>query len=144
MGESTGVGRLAPWLRRRVALLRSTTMRRSFPVGVEVVSVPVATDDVVAEAGWQHETPTLDRGLRVDLLCRLMSGLSGPVAVVVVRPGHHAARTDSDLAWTGPAETAAGVCGLDLAAVVMVSRWGWLDLLGEQRRDWKRLRIRTR
>ena len=140
MSEPTDLDRLAPWLRRRVAELRASTMCRSFPLSVEVIPVPGDLDDRRRhrDDGRQH-----DRGFQVDLLCRLMAGADGAVAVVVVRPGHHAARTDTDGTWNAAARAAADVCGAPLAAVVIVSRWGWLDLLSGRRRDWKRLRIRS-
>lgn len=148
MSEPTDLDRLAPWLRRRVAELRSSTLRRSFVLSVEVVPVP----DPGAPTGPDNRRTRrddgrpLDRGLRVDLLCRLMAGVEStgtPVVVVVVRPGHHAAHTDEDAAWTGSARAAADICRLPLAGVVTVSRWGWLDLVSGRRRDWKRLRIRS-
>lgn len=147
MSEPTDLDRLAPWLRRRVAELRSSTLRRSFPISVEVVPVP-GDDSDAPDAPDDRRTHRpdggpLDRGLQVDLLCRLMAGADVPVAVIVVRPGHHAAHTDTDGTWAAAARAAADVCGLPLAGAVVVSRWGWLDLLSERRRDWRRLRIRS-
>lgn len=144
MPEPTSLELLTPWLRRRVARLRSTTMSRSFPTSLEVVSPlhPAGADDV-AHAGGECPFAGLDRALQVDLLCRLMAAVPSPAAVVVTRPGHHAARTVDDMGWLGPADTAGGVCGVELAAVVVLSRWGWLDLVSGRRRDWKRLRIRS-
>lgn len=160
MPDPTTLQQLAPWLRFRVASLRSAAATRTRREQVEVVS-PAIDGDVderatggVVRAAWPCPsggpdgreplgTPAvLDRGLRVDLLCALMPAVPEPCAVVVSRAEHHDTCSEEDLAWTGAAHAAAGITAADLVAVVMVSRWGWLDLLSGQRRDWKRLRIR--
>lgn len=147
MGDPTTLERLLPWLRLRVARLRSTTTSRSFPTCVEVVALG-RNDDIdgdlsaLVHARLDPAPAAPDRGLRVDLLCRLLFAAPGPCVVVVTRPDYHDVCTEDDLAWSGSAVAAAGVSAVDLAGVVMLSRWGWLDLLSGRRRDWKRLRIR--
>jgi len=142
MATPTDLDPWVPWLRHRVAALRASTVRRTFPGSVEVVGPPEAAGSDLSPTRCAGDGRLLDRGLRVDVLCRLMPCTPGEVAVVVVRPGHHETPTETDRAWVGAAFAAAGVRGQQLIGVVLVSRWGWLDLLSGQRRSWKRLRIR--
>lgn len=121
------------WLRLRVGQLRAATQSRTFPTAVEVVGGP----------GWTDlGAPSADHGLRVDLLCRLLAGHGGAATVAVIRPGPHE-RRDEDMAWARAALVAADVVGVSLTTVVIVSRWGWLDLASGEQRTWKRLRVRA-
>jgi hypothetical protein len=143
--DATLASALHPWLRLRVAALRGSTLRRVFPASVEVVDVPPLPGCVDPRAGvssWQHDGDVLDRGLRVDLIARLAAGRATRIAVVVVRPGHHLEGTAEDAQWCGAAQQAAGHLDKQLAAVVLLSRWGWLDRLSGEHREWRRLRVR--
>jgi hypothetical protein len=135
---------IARWLRRRVARLRAETRRRMFPTCVEVLdadSVVRSPYQGCADA-WVGDSRPPDRGLRVDLLCRLW-GARTTAVVVIVRPGRHEVRTDEDAEWFGAAVQAAAILDATLAAFVVVSRWGWRDLISDSHREWRRLRIRS-
>jgi hypothetical protein len=142
--DATLAPALHPWLRLRVAALRGSTLRRVFPASVEVIDVPPLPGGLPGPgvSSWQHDGDVLDRGLRVDLIGRLAAGRTPRIAVVVVRPGHHLDVTAEDAQWCGAARQAAGHLDRQLAAVVLLSRWGWLDQLSGEHREWRRLRIR--
>lgn len=88
---------------------------------------------------------THDQGLRFDLVDALVDGLveqwpaGEPAWGWLTRPGV-AEVHDCDLGWLAAALHAFGVHGLPLEGFRAVTRTGWLDLLTEESRTWKRLR----
>ncbi|MDP9392222.1 MAG: hypothetical protein M3P89_12800 [Actinomycetota bacterium] len=128
-----------PWLRGRVALLRRTTRCRHFPASLEVVAVGTAAG-APAAATWSADDTRLDHALRVEVLVRLLTGRAHPLAVVWVRPGHHDPG-DGDFAWLAASRVAADVALASVPAVVVVSRWGWTELVTGAQRSWVRLRV---
>ncbi len=136
---------LAGWLRDRVLALRASTRRRSFPSSLEVVAAGAAPGDA-PHAAWCYGSEPCDHGLRVDVLVRMLTdcrcrGLSR-VALVHVRPGPHEP-ADHDLAWAAAGTAAAPIAEVELATVLVVSRWGWLDLASGVQRSWVRPRGRS-
>jgi hypothetical protein len=135
---------MARWLRQRVARLRAGTRRRTFPTCIEVFDA----DPFIEQSGegssksWISDDLPVDRGLRVDIVCGLW-GARAAAAVAVVRSGRHEVRTDEDAEWLGATVQAAGILDARLTAFVVVSRWGWRDLIGDSHREWRRLRIRS-
>jgi hypothetical protein len=145
--ESSGARRhpLRRWLRARVMTLRAATRRRLFPGAVELVADGASAHEGPA-AAWCYGDEPCDHALRVDVLVRLLTdcGCRGLAAVnlVHVRPGPHEA-SDLDLGWAAAADAAAAISGVEVRTVLVVSRWGWLDLRTGDRRSWVRLRPRA-
>jgi hypothetical protein len=135
---------LGRWLRARVIRLREATRRRVFPAAVELVA-PGADAGDAPVATWVHDEPP-DHALRVDVLVRLLTdcrcGGLRVVSLVHVRPGPHEPG-DLDLAWLAAARIAAQISGVELVTVLVLSRWGWLDLLTGAERSWARPRRRV-
>jgi hypothetical protein len=137
---------LARWLRARVIALRAETRCRVFPATVELVP-PDAGPGTGPLASWAYGDEPTDHGLRVDVLARLFTdcrcrGAPG-VTLVHVRSGRHDP-SDADLGWAAAAATAADIGGVGLGTVVVLSRWGWRDLVSGAERCWLRPRDRPR
>jgi hypothetical protein len=133
---------LARWLRARVLALRASTRRRTFPPTVELVAADAAAGDAPL-AAWCYAGEDCDHGLRVDVLVRMLTdcrchGVSRAV-LVHVRPGPHEP-ADTDLGWAAAGSVAAAIADVELASVLLVSRWGWLDLVSGAQRSWVRPR----
>lgn len=135
---------LAPWLRARVLALRASTRRRVFPGSVELVPAGGAAGEAPV-ASWRYDEEPLDHALRVDVLVRLLTDCAcrgvWRVGLVHVRPGSHEP-TDLDFGWAAAGATAASISGVDVHSVLVVSRWGWLDLRSGATRRWVRPRDR--
>jgi len=151
-GDAEAEHPLAGWLRGRVAALRATTPRRTFPAAVELVA-PCACAGADPEAAWRYGNERTDHGLRVEVLVRLLTDCRcrartratrvTSVTLVHVRPGPHEP-TDADLGWAAAASVAGAIAGVDVVSAVALSRWGWYDLRTGQQRSWVRLRARPR
>ncbi len=133
------------WLRARVIALREATRRRVFPAGIELVA-PAAGAEEPALAAWAYAEDAGDHGLRVDVLVRLLTDCAcrgvPALTLVHVRPGPHEPG-DLDLAWLSAARVAGPITGVEVPTVVVVSRWGWLDLTTDAQRSWVRARRRS-
>jgi hypothetical protein len=142
---------LAGWLRARVLRLRQSS-RRTFAPSLELARLePRARDEpaLVVRTGVQRAD---DHALRVELLNRMLADCE-PVppedpldstggcrqALVYVRPGPPELG-DSDVAWAAAARCQAGMTASHVERVLVLTRWGWLDMASGERRTWVRLR----
>jgi hypothetical protein len=137
---------LAAWLHARVLALRASTQRRNFPAAIEVVA-PGTPAGGGPMTSWIYGAEQHDHALRVEVLLRLLTDcrLRGVAraSLVHVRPGPHEPG-DPDLGWAAAAGAASGISGVAVDAVLLVSRWGWLDLASGVGRSWVRPRARRR
>jgi hypothetical protein len=125
-------------LRREVGLLRRRETRRTFDTAVHVGELGGQSAGFVARA---QDLPVLDAGLRTDVVCGLLAGLTTATATAwVVRAGTPETQ-DVDLRWYAAARSATDVLGRRLDGCYVVTRTGWLDLLTGRRRTWVRLRL---
>lgn len=127
-------------LREAVAELRRSDRRRSFPPVLHVGHPGRVDADFVDLPAHR-----LDHDLRAEVVAALLSRcrpvLSRPVTWLT-RPGSPVTE-DVDLAWYAAARAAYGEAGVALMMVV-VTPDGWYDPRTDTRRQWKRLRIRSR
>ena len=153
-GALTVSAALATWLRGRVLELRQTGRRQRFAARLELVSTVPGSVEVLACRSSVEEID--DHALRVDLLSRLLMSVDleqaghapgvvlrrfpGPaVALVHVRPGLPEP-SDSDIAWLAAARCQAGMTAVAVSCAFALTRWGWVELAGGERRTWVRLR----
>ena len=86
-----------------------------------------------------------EASLRADLVERAIDGLRDTNgACAWVTRGGYLGTTDADAAWFAAAREGYARHGLTLPAFVVVTRTAWLDLVGGQRRVWRRVRNRSR
>jgi hypothetical protein len=142
---------LAGWLRGRVLRLRQGSTRRNFASCLELVRLePGALDE--SPLVFRADTARADdHALRVELLTRMLvdcepwpaegrAEIGGDRhALVHVRPGPPQL-ADSDIAWAAAARCQAGMTTLHLERVLVVTRWGWVDVASGEHRTWVRLR----
>lgn len=125
-------------LRREVGLLRQRETRRAFDTAVYVGTLGGERDSFVLRA---RDLPTLDRGLRVDVVAELLERTPDELCTAwTVRPGtaeHH----DEDGHWHAAARAAFAMHGRPLEAFYAITRYGWRDVATGASRSWKRLRL---
>jgi hypothetical protein len=138
----TGADNLEAVLRAEVGRLRRRETRRVFDSGVHVgvLGGPHAT--FVARA---QDVPALDAALRVDVVAALLDDALEEVRAAdcgawLTRPGRPAVH-DEDLLWLAASQNAFGMHGITPAGFHALTRYGWLDVLTGERREWKRLRL---
>ena len=87
----------------------------------------------------------MDRALRTDLVERALDGLlvTDGACAWLTRPGE-LGTSDADVEWYAAARTAFARHRLRLTAFCVLNRTGWVDLVSGQRREWTRVRSRTR
>jgi hypothetical protein len=125
-------------LRREVGLLRQRETRRTFDTAVHVGRLGGESAGFVARA---QDLPVLDAGLRTDVVCGLLAGLTTAAGTAwVVRAGTPEVQ-DVDLRWFAAARTATDLLGRGLDGCYVVTRTGWLDLVTGRGRTWVRLRL---
>jgi hypothetical protein len=153
-------------LRRAVHRLRRSERRRIFPPAVHVGPLDDPETLVLADHP-RPSTPStpydgppgldrfgarlpadrfdpdrLDVGLRTDLAGRLLErARPGACGAWLTRVGHPLPH-DLDAAWLGPLRHAFLEAGREPVFLVVVTKNGWYEPLGEGRRTWQRLRIR--
>lgn len=100
--------------------------------------------------GGEHvslpESPSLDAGLRTDLLERALDGIdldALPTPVPWLTRSGELAPGDADFAWLAAAVEAFGRHDLPVRGFFVVTRNGWFDLLSEDLVRWQRVRPRT-
>ncbi len=96
--------------------------------------------------GEQVSLATVDEAsLRADLVERAIDGLRATDgACAWVTRGGDLGTTDADAAWFAAARAGYARHGLTLPAFVVVTRTAWLDLVSGERRQWRRVRTRSR
>jgi hypothetical protein len=125
-------------LREEVGRFRARESRRVFDVSVHVGVLAGARDSFVVRA---QDLPAVDAALRIDVVSALLE--AGPDSwrtAWLVRPGTPEVH-DLDLQWLAAAGTAFGMHGRPLDGFFVVTRAGWRDVLTDETRVWKRLRL---
>lgn len=129
--------------RLEVGRFRAIERRRRFPLVLHV-GAPDGRRRW-AEVPWPVR-PEYDAGLRFDLADALVDDLladwpeEAPFWGWLTRPGVPEVH-DCDLGWLAATTRATAARERDLAGFRVVTRTGWLDLLTDERRSWKRLRL---
>jgi hypothetical protein len=125
-------------LRREVGLLRQRETRRAFDTSVYVGTLGGERDSFVVR---RRDLPTLDRGLRVDVVSELLERTADALRTGwTVRPGTAEAH-DEDAEWHAAARAAFAMHGRPLEAFYAITRYGWRDVATGAGRSWKRLRL---
>jgi hypothetical protein len=114
------------------AFVASAGTRRALPTTCHV-GHPDAEQVVLPEA--------YDAGLRVDLVERAIDGLTTTAgACAWITRGGDLGSNDTDVGWYAVARQGFARHGLELTTFVVVTRTAWLDLVGGERRTWRRVR----
>lgn len=135
--RSPGTDRRA-LLREEVGRFRARESRRVFDVSVHVGELAGARDSFVVRA---QDLPAVDAALRIDVLSALLEDSpDGWRTAWLARPGTPEVH-DLDLQWLAAAGTAFGMHARVLDGFYVVTRAGWRDVLTDETRVWKRLRL---
>jgi hypothetical protein len=130
---------LAAALRKEVrAFVAAAGTRRSLPTTCRVGRPSEQPVELPHVAG-------MDCALRTDLVERALDGLlvtDGACAWLTRAGGLET--SDADVEWYAAARTAFARHDLALTAFCVLNRTGWVDLVSGQRRQWTRVRTRTR
>ena len=125
-------------LREEVGRFRARESRRVFDVSVHVGELAGARDSFVVRA---QDLPAVDTALRIDVLSALLEDSpDGGRTAWLARPGTPEVH-DLDLQWLAAAGTAFGMHARTLDGFYVVTRAGWRDVLTDETRVWKRLRL---
>ncbi len=125
-------------LREEVGRFRARESRRVFDVSMHVGVLAGARDSFVVRA---QDLPAVDAALRIDVVSALLEDSpDGWRTAWLVRPGTPEVH-DLDLQWLAAAGTAFGMHGRSLDGFFVVTRAGWRDVLTDETRVWKRLRL---
>jgi hypothetical protein len=125
-------------LRLEVGRFRARESRRVFDVAVVVGELGGDRDSFVVRG---QDQPAVDTALRTDVVSALLEDSPGFWRTAgVVRPGTPE-QHDLDLQWLAAARTAFGMHGRPLEGFYVVTRSGWRDVLTDQTRVWRRLRL---
>ena len=119
-------------------MLRARESRRVFDVAVNVGVPADVRDSFVVRA---QDLPAVDAALRIDVVSSLVE--QTPVdadRAWLARPGLPEPH-DLDFEWLAAARIAFGIHGRRLKGFYAITRSGWLDVIGGDRRTWKRLRL---
>jgi hypothetical protein len=120
-------------LRQAVLDLATRDRRRRVPAVLHV-GVPGGACRSVPD------DPTMDHGLRTEIVGAVLRATGDPPWVWVTRSGPLSVQ-DVDAAWLGATLAAASEREADVAFVV-VTRHGWSDPRSGLRREWRRIRAR--
>jgi hypothetical protein len=125
-------------LRQEVGRFRTRESRRVFDAAVQVGILAGARDSFVVRG---QDLPVVDAALRTDVLCSLV-GQAPPAwrTAWLIRPGTPELH-DQDLHWLAAARTAFGIHARPLDGFYVVTRTGWRDVLTDETRVWRRLRL---
>jgi hypothetical protein len=125
-------------LRLEVGRFRARESRRVFDVAVVVGELGGDRDSFVVRA---QDQPAVDTALRTDVVSALLED-SPPAwrTAWVARPGTPEPH-DLDLQWLAAARTAFGMHARPLEGFFVVTRSGWRDVLTDESRAWRRLRL---
>ena len=125
-------------LRQEVGRFRARESRRVFDESVHVGVLGGPRDSFVVRA---RDLPAFDAALRTDVVGALVE--DAPVVwrtAWLVRPGTPEPH-DLDLQWLAAASAAFAMHGRTLEAFFALTRAGWRDVLSDESRVWKRLRL---
>jgi hypothetical protein len=125
-------------LREEVGRFRGRESRRVFDAAVHVGVLAGPRDSFVVRA---QDLPAVDAALRTDVLCSLVEQAPpGWRTAWLARPGAPELH-DQDLRWLAAARTAFGIHARPLDGFFVVTRTGWRDVLTDETRVWRRLRL---
>ena len=125
-------------LRVEVGRFRARESRRVFDVSVHVGVLGGPRDSFVVRA---QDLPAVDGALRTDVVAGLVDGSpAGWGTAWLVRPGTPEPH-DLDLQWLAAAWAAFGMHDRTLDGFFALTRSGWRDVLTDEARVWKRLRL---
>ena len=125
-------------LRQEVGRFRARESRRVFDLSVHVGVLGGPRDSFVVRA---QDLPAVDGALRTDVVAALLEDSPADWRTAwLVRPGTPE-QHDLDLQWLAAAGTAFGMHGRALDGFFVLTRTGWRDVLTDDRRVWKRLRL---
>lgn len=138
-------------LRWAVHQLRRKTKRGRFPASLHLGILPSRSPDPGPEPAeqrvdWPLDGEPLDVGLRAQicaaLLARAVQFTPRPAAWIV-RDGHPEPH-DLDLAWAPVLARVFAESDIVPRCVVVMTRFGWYEPLGDDGAEWKRLRVLPR
>ena len=125
-------------LRQEVGRFRARESRRVFDLSVHVGVLGGPRDSFVVRA---QDLPAVDGALRTDVVAALLEDSPDDWRTAwLVRPGTPE-QHDLDLQWLAAAGTAFGMHGRRLDGFFVITRTGWRDVLTDETRVWKRLRL---
>ncbi len=125
-------------LRQEVGRFRARESRRVFDMAVHVGVLGGPRDAFVVRA---RDLPAFDAALRTDVLATLVEDAPASWRTAwLVRPGTPEPH-DLDLQWLAAAAAAFAMHGRTLDGFFALTRTGWRDVLSEESRVWKRLRL---
>jgi hypothetical protein len=125
-------------LREEVGRFRARESRRVFDVSVHVGVLGGPRDSFVVRA---QDLPAVDAALRTDVVAALLEDSPEAWSTAwLVRPGTPEPH-DLDLQWLAAASTAFGMHDRSLDGFFVLTRSGWRDVLTDETRVWKRLRL---
>lgn len=137
-------------LRWAVHQLRRRHTRGSFPPHLHLGTLPDGSGAPSATEAepvdWPLDGDPLDVGLRTQVAAALLERalLVDPrPAVWITRDGRPEPH-DLDLAWAPVLSRVCAESGVVPRCLVVVTRFGWYEPLGDDRAGWKRLRVRPR
>ncbi|MDN5851774.1 MAG: hypothetical protein L0K86_02800 [Actinomycetia bacterium] len=134
------------FVRWRILALRGTSRQAGFVPRLSVVTCAEInqTTHLADDLAW-WEPPSrrvrgVDVGLATEIAARLLRDAGGePVVAVWTRTGPND-ETDSDLAWWAAVRQGAGIAGVPIPSLLVITRAGWRCLPHGSSRTWQRLR----
>jgi hypothetical protein len=125
-------------LRQEVGRFRARESRRVFDVSVHVGVLGGLRDSFVVRA---QDATAVDAALRTDVVAALLEGSPADWRTAwLARPGTPEPH-DQDLQWLAAAGTAFGMHDRTLDGFFVLTRTGWRDVMTDEARVWKRLRL---
>ena len=125
-------------LRQEVGRFRARESRRVFDLSAHVGVLGGPRDSFVVRA---RDLPAVDGALRTDVVAALVEDSPKSWRTAwLVRPGTPEPH-DLDLQWLAAASTAFGIHDRALDGFFVLTRSGWRDVLTDESRVWKRLRL---
>ena len=118
--------------------MRERETRRVFDAAVHVGELAGPRDSFVLRA---QDLPAVDTALRTDVVSSLVEQAPpGWRTAWLVRPGTPELH-DQDLRWLASARTAFAIHDRPLDGFYVVTRNGWRDVMTDEIRVWRRLRL---
>lgn len=134
------------FVRWRILALRGTSRQAGFVPRLSLVTCAEInqTTHLADDLSW-WEPPGrhvrgVDAGLATEIAARLLRDVDGePVVAVWTRSGPNE-EADSDLIWWAAVQQGAGIAGVRLPSLLVITRAGWRCLPYGSSRTWRRLR----